>query len=54
VHIQGLGWQAPNKDGEIAGTTGQGRAIEAIKINITKDGTKESSKVAAIRTRGID
>lgn len=32
VHIQNIGWQECKENGELAGTTGQGLRIEAIKI----------------------
>lgn len=32
VHIQNIGWQSPKENGELAGTTGQGLRVEAIKI----------------------
>lgn len=34
VHIQDYGWSAWMIDGEVAGTTGKGKSIEAIKIRI--------------------
>ncbi len=35
AHVQDIGWQNGVENGEIAGTTGQGKAIEGIKIQIT-------------------
>ena len=32
VHVQNIGWQTCRENGELAGTTGQGLRIEAIKI----------------------
>ena len=32
AHVQGIGWQGARKDGEMAGTTGQSKRIEAVKI----------------------
>ena len=32
AHVQGIGWQGVRKDGEMAGTTGQSKRIEAVKI----------------------
>ena len=35
AHVQNEGWQAWKKDGETAGTTGQSRQIEAVRIRLT-------------------
>ncbi|MFD9789881.1 polysaccharide deacetylase [Streptomyces sp. NPDC059070] len=32
AHVAGIGWQSPVCNGQVAGTTGQGRAIEALEI----------------------
>ena len=32
AHVQGIGWQGVRKDGEMAGTTGQSKRIEAVRI----------------------
>lgn len=32
THVQGIGWQLPVSEGEIAGTTGQAKRIEAFRI----------------------
>lgn len=32
AHVQGIGWQGIRKDGEMAGTTGQSKRIEAVRI----------------------
>jgi uncharacterized protein YjdB len=34
AHVSDIGWQGPVQNGTAAGTTGQSRAIEAIKISI--------------------
>ena len=34
-HVQDMGWQKSVKDGALAGTTGKGKRVEAIKINLT-------------------
>lgn len=34
AHVQNLGWQGQRCDGQIAGTTGQNRQIEAITIDM--------------------
>ena len=33
--VQDIGWQKSVKDGALAGTTGKGKRVEAIKINLT-------------------
>ena len=35
THIQDIGWQNQVKDGEMAGTEGQAKRLEAIKITLT-------------------
>lgn len=35
AHVSGIGWQGWISDGNISGTTGQARAIEAIQIKLT-------------------
>ncbi|MGN0405348.1 MAG: N-acetylmuramoyl-L-alanine amidase [Bariatricus sp.] len=32
AHVQGIGWQGVRKDGEMAGTTGQSKRVEAVRI----------------------
>ena len=32
AHVQDIGWQGVRKDGEMAGTTGQSKRIEAVRI----------------------
>ena len=34
THVQDIGWQKPKKDGEVAGTTGQSKRVEAIDIKL--------------------
>ena len=34
THVQDIGWQKPKEDGEVAGTTGQSKRIEAIDIKL--------------------
>ena len=34
AHVQSYGWQNAVKDGELAGTSGQAKRVEAIKINL--------------------
>ncbi len=35
AHVQDIGWQAADADGTTAGTTGQSKRVEALKINLT-------------------
>ena len=35
AHVQNIGWQSFKKNGELAGTTGMGLRMEAVKINLT-------------------
>lgn len=37
AHIQSIGWQGWKSDGETAGTTGEAKRLEAIKIKFSKD-----------------
>lgn len=41
AHVQDIGWQKRVKNGELAGTTGRAKAIEAFRINIA-DGMESS------------
>ncbi|MDO4557114.1 MAG: hypothetical protein Q4B70_18545 [Lachnospiraceae bacterium] len=34
AHVQDVGWQGTYKDGQIAGTTGKSKRMEALKINL--------------------
>ena len=34
AHVAGIGWQKEVADGELAGTTGQAKAVEALAINL--------------------
>ncbi|MBF0011940.1 hypothetical protein HAX40_13295 [Enterococcus casseliflavus] len=36
VHVQGIGWTGWVKDGEVAGTTGKSKRLEAIQIKLIK------------------
>lgn len=38
AHLQNVGWQGWVSDGKIAGTTGQNRQMEALRINLSKNG----------------
>jgi uncharacterized protein YjdB len=56
AHVQSIGWQAPVtvnngtdiSDATIAGTTGQSKRVEAIKIEIVKTDAEKQAEVAAI------
>ena len=37
AHIQDIGWQSWKQDGELAGTTGQAKRLEAIQIDSNKE-----------------
>ena len=36
THVQNIGWQGWKKNGEVAGTEGQGLRLEAIQIRLKK------------------
>ncbi len=38
AHVQNIGWQEKKSDGQTAGTTGQSKRVEALKITIDKAG----------------
>ena len=59
AHVQSIGWQKERKDGEMAGTTGRSKRVEAIKIQVksepvkseeSSEGTDESKNLAEIAT----
>ena len=35
TYVQGIGWQSWKKNGELAGTSGQSKRIEAIRVKLT-------------------
>ncbi len=35
THVENIGWQADKTNGQIAGTTGQSKRVEALKINLS-------------------
>jgi len=41
VHVQDIGWQGAKTDGQLAGTEGQSRRLEAIRINRTGNLAKQ-------------
>ena len=55
AHVQKIGWQGYAFDGALAGTVGQGKRLEGIKINISGDsnlGVKYSAHVQKIGWQG--
>jgi len=52
AHIQSIGWQEKKKDGQTAGTTGQSKRMEALKIQVAnasvEGGVRYSSHVQGI------
>lgn len=47
AHVEGLGWMQPVGDGEVVGTTGQARRMEALIIDF-RDGIRYSAHVENI------
>lgn len=37
AHVSDVGWQSSVADGDIAGTTGKGKQVECVKLNLTGD-----------------
>jgi YD repeat-containing protein len=54
ANVQNLGWTDPVEDGAIAGTTGQGLQMEALRIFIVKPGSdsKDSNLIGSINNNG--
>jgi transglutaminase/protease-like cytokinesis protein 3 len=46
AHVAGLGWMSPVQDGQTAGTTGQGRQMEALKISVSQYNIQYQAHVA--------
>ena len=46
AHVQNIGWMNPVDSGEIAGTTGRGLNLEALKISLDIDGATSQDQVA--------
>lgn len=44
AHVQDIGWQAIKRDGEMAGTSGKSKRVEAIKINLK--GVNSNAKIS--------
>ena len=41
THVQDIGWQTSVKNGKIAGTTGESKRVEAIKIKLSGEIAKQ-------------
>lgn len=46
AHVQNIGWMNPVGSGKIAGTTGRGLNLEALKISLEVDGASSQEQVA--------
>ncbi|MFG2709441.1 hypothetical protein ACGFX2_02665 [Streptomyces goshikiensis] len=46
AHVQDIGWQAAVCDGQIAGTTGQGRRMEALGVQVGSGGVAAQAHIA--------
>ena len=46
AHVQNVGWMNPVGSGKIAGTTGRGLNLEALKISLKADGPSSQEQVA--------
>ena len=46
AHVQNIGWMNPVGSGKIAGTTGKGLNLEALKISLEVDGASSQEQVA--------
>ena len=45
VHVQNTGWTGGARDGELAGTTGQSRRLEAVRVSLTGDALMDGYSV---------
>ena len=45
VHVQNTGWTGGARDGELAGTTGQSRRLEAVRVSLTGDALMDGHSV---------
>ena len=45
VHVQNTGWTGRARDGELAGTTGQSRRLEAVRVSLTGDALMDDYSV---------
>ena len=46
AHVQNIGWMNPVGSGKVAGTTGRGLNLEALKISLEVDGPSSQEQVA--------
>ena len=46
AHVQNIGWMDPVGSGNVAGTTGRGLNLEALKISLEVDGATSQEQVA--------
>ena len=46
AHVQNIGWMDPVGSGNVAGTTGRGLNLEALKISLEVDGTASQEQLA--------
>ena len=47
AHVSGIGWMNPVRNGDVAGTTGQGKAVEALNLSVSQDGYDLGARVSA-------
>ena len=47
AHVQNIGWMDPVGSGKVAGTTGRGLNLEALKISLEVDGAASQEQIAA-------
>ena len=47
AHVQNIGWMDPVGSGEVAGTTGRGLNLEALKISLEVDGATSQEQIAS-------
>lgn len=46
AHVQNIGWMDPVSSGKVAGTTGRGLNLEALKISLEVDGATSQEQIA--------
>ncbi|MBS6479743.1 MAG: hypothetical protein KH350_09710, partial [Collinsella sp.] len=46
AHVQNIGWMDPVGSGKVAGTTGRGLNLEALKISLEVDGATSQEQIA--------
>ena len=54
THIQSYGWQEKKKDGEISGTQGEAKRLEAIRINLSSSISGSVEYISYIQSIGWD